>query len=238
MSRCVRTRWAGNRLIDSLPEDQAQHLRSFRQFPGLSPGTTIYGQNTPTSCVYFPVIAVYSHVVLWGDGQRIEVATIGNEGMLGLHVVLGLDFSPAIAVCQVPGDVLCVPVPDFLRFMVPGGALDSLLRRYAAYRLREAGQNVACNAVHSVEQRACRRLLMAHDRVGKDEFALTHERLAEMLGVHRQTITLVARLLQAAGFITYRRGVVAIINRQGLESASCECYEASKVAYESIVSRG
>jgi CRP-like cAMP-binding protein len=94
---------------------------------------------------------------------------------------------------------------------------------------------VACNTRHSVEQRACRRLLMAHDRVGNGDFSLTQELLGEMLGVRRQTIAAVAGTLQAAAVIAYRRGVIKILNRRGLEAASCECYEVAKTAYESIV---
>ena len=109
------------------------------------------------------------------------------------------------------------------------------MRRYAAYCLRFASQNIACNSFHTAKQRVCRRLLMAHDRAGSAQFLLTHEVLGQMLGVHRQAITLVARSLQAANFIAYRRGVIKILNRKGLEDAGCECYEIAKTAYESIV---
>jgi CRP-like cAMP-binding protein len=198
-------------------------------------GEIIYRMNDPTSYVYFPINVVYSHVVALDDGRRIEAATIGNEGMLGLHVAFGVDFSPGVAVCQVPGTALRAPVHDFLAAARPGGYLDHVLRRYAAYRLQCMHQSVACNTTHSVEERMSRWLLMVHDRVGRDEFPLTHESLAQAMGVRRQTVTLVARTLRAAGFIGYRRGVVRILNRRGLERVSCECYEAGRDTYESLV---
>ena len=109
------------------------------------------------------------------------------------------------------------------------------MRRYTAYSLRYANQTIACNLLHSVEQRVCRWLLMCHDRVGKDEFTLTHEFLAEMLGVRRQTVTTIAGMLQTASTITYRRGVVRILNRKKLEAASCECYEVTRAFYDRIM---
>ena len=119
--------------------------------------------------------------------------------------------------------------------MRAGGSLDNLVKRYAAYCLSFASQTIACNAVHTVEQRVCRRLLMAHDRVEEDEFSLTQELLGQMLGVRRQSITLAASTLQAANYIEYRRGTIKILNRQGLESSSCECYNVAKTTYDSIV---
>lgn len=149
--------------------------------------------------------------------------------------MLGLHFSPLTAVSVIPGEALRIPVRSFMQTMRGGKSLESLVRRYAAYCLRFASQNIACNTFHSVEQRVCRRLLMAHDRVGRHDFLLTHKTLGQMLGVHRQAITPVARTLQAANLIDYRRGVIKILNRKGLEDASCRCYEITETAYESIV---
>ena len=119
--------------------------------------------------------------------------------------------------------------------MKPGRELGRLLRRYAAYSLRYAHQSVACNALHSVEERMCRWLLMTQDRVGKDEFWLTHELLAAMLGVRRQSVSVVAGTLQKAGFIAYRHGVMRVVDRKGLEAASCECYGVAETLYDRIM---
>ena len=155
--------------------------------------------------------------------------------MIGLPVALGLDFSPIRAISQISGDGLRIPVPAFKKAMKPGGALDRLVRRYTAFSLRYANQMVACNLLHSVEKRMCRWLLMSHDRVEKDEFLLTHEFLAEMLGVRRQTVTVIARTLQTEGLLTYRRGVIRIVNRHKLEAASCECYGVTETLYDRIM---
>src|SRR5207245_10097622 len=110
--------------------------------------------------------------------------------------------------------------------------LDRRLRRYAAYSLRNAKQSVACNAVHSMEERMCRWLLMTQDRVGKDEFWLTHELLAAMLGVRRQSVSIAAGTLQKARFIGYRHGIIRVVDREGLEAASCECYGVTETVYD------
>jgi CRP-like cAMP-binding protein len=169
------------------------------------------------------------------EGKVVEAATVGNEGMIGLSVILGLDFSPITAIAQVTGKALRIPAPAFLRALKPGGPLDRLLRRFIAFSLRYAYQTVVCNAQHSIEERMCRWLLMTQDRVGKEEFRLTQEFLAQMLAARRQTVTVFAGTLQAAGFITYRRGIMRILNREGLEAASCECYEVTRSFYERIM---
>lgn len=189
----------------------------------------------PTSAVYFPRRGCCCHVVMLDEGRRVETTTIGNEGMVGVSLALGLDWSPLTAVALVPGESLRIPTAAFLEIMNEGKELEKLIRKYAAYCMRYESQIVACNAIHSVEQRACRRLLMAHDRVGNADFTLTQELLSEMLGVRRQTVAAVAGTLQAADIIAYRRGVIKILNRSGLEAASCECYQVAKTAYESIV---
>jgi CRP-like cAMP-binding protein len=157
--------------------------------------------------------------------------------MVGIHRALGLEFSPSMVVSVVPCQAIRIPILCFLESMKAGGSLDSVVRKYIAYCLSVASQTIACNTIHTVEQRVCRRLLMAHDRVAEDKFSLTQELLGQMLGVSRQSITFAARTLLAANLIEYRRGTIKILNRQGLESASCECYKIAKTAYDSIVTK-
>jgi CRP-like cAMP-binding protein len=185
--------------------------------------------------VYFPKSGVLSSVIALGEGRVVEAATIGNEGMVGIPALLGLDFTSATATSQVPGDSLRIPTPSFLQAIKPSGPLDRILRRYIAFSLRSAYQAVACNALHAAEERMSRWLLTTQDRVGKREFSLTQEFLAEMLGVRRQTVQVVAGTLQTAGLITYRRGLVRVLDREGLEAASCECYGITKALYDRIV---
>jgi CRP-like cAMP-binding protein len=187
------------------------------------------------SHVYFPTTSVFGVVLADEEGRQVEGTTVGNEGLIGLPVFLGQGPNPFTFVVQVPGDALQLPADTFLQALGRGGMLDLLLRRYALYRLRCATQVGACNALHSVEKRICRWLLMTHDRVGKDEFFLTHEFLSDLLGVRRQSISIIAAKLQRAGFITYRRGILRIQQRQGLEAGSCECYELLNRLYYRIM---
>ena len=151
--------------------------------------------------------------------------------MVGLAVVLGVEASGTQINCRVAGKALRLPGRVVQQSLQESPRLDALVKHYAAFSLRSAKQLVACNALHPVEERLCRWLLMMHDRVGSDTIPQTQEFMAEMLGVRRQSVTVVARTLQTAGVITYRRGAVRIVNRQGLEDCACECYEAMKAAY-------
>jgi CRP-like cAMP-binding protein len=228
---------ARNRLLDRLPKSEYKVLIDSQKNVSLTSGEEIYRQDIPGSLrhVYFPTSGMVSLTIRMEDGKEVEAATIGNEGVVGLPVALGLDYSPIRAITQISGGGVRVPTSAFLRALKPGGMLDGLMRRYAAYSLRYANQTIACNLLHTVEQRLCRWLLMSHDRVQSDEFSLTHKFLAEMLGVRRQTVTVIARALQTAGLIKYRRGVLHVLNREGLELASCECYGVITTFYDRIM---
>lgn len=225
----------GNRLLDRLPKKELEQLTAALQVVSLPHGQEVYRQDGPLTHVYFPTSGVISVILILSDGRVVEATTVGKEGMVGVPAYLGLDFAPSSSVCQIPGGSIRIPVTAFLEAVRRSVALDRIMRQYVAYSLRYAGQTVACNALHSVEERACRWLLMTHDRAGKDEFSLTHEFLGEMLGVHRQTVSIVAGTLQRAGFIKYRRGVVRILERKGLEDAACECYQSTNELYERIM---
>jgi CRP-like cAMP-binding protein len=185
--------------------------------------------------VYFPTTGVFGVVLFLEEGKQVEGTTVGHEGMVGLPLFLGDDFHPFRAIVQVPGEAVEMPAATFLQAAQPGSALDRLVRRYTLYRLRCANQTGACNTLHAVEERLARWLLMTHDRAGKDEFLLTHESLSEVLGVRRQTVSIIAGTLQRAGLITYRRGVLWVLDWEGLEDASCECYEVLKQLYARIM---
>ncbi len=225
----------GNRLLDLLPEGASGPLVSSAQVVSLLHGQEVFRQDGPMPHVYFPTTSVFGVVIHMEDGTQVEAKTVGNEGMIGLPLFLGADFHPFRAVVQVPGGALQVPAPAFSKVVELGGALDRHLRRYALYRLRCASQTGACNSLHGVEERMARWLLMAHDRAGTDEFLLTHEFLAELLGIRRQTVSVIAATLQRAGLIAYRRGVLRVLDRAGLEAASCECYEVLKRLYPHIM---
>jgi CRP-like cAMP-binding protein len=225
----------GNRLLDSLPQRELEDLRGCGEMVSMGPDQEICRQDGPLSYVHFPVSGIYATVVGFADGHVVEASTVGNEGMIGVGAVLGLDFSPKTATTPIPGECLRVPVVALRRLLQPGARLPAVLHRYAVFALRNAYQTVACNAVHSAEERMCRWLLTNQDRLGDGLLTLTHEFLAQLLGVRRQTVTEIAGSLQAAGMIQSGRGVVRILDRGGLESACCECYGVSRSLYRRIV---
>jgi CRP-like cAMP-binding protein len=225
----------GNRLIDRLPKADSSQLIASGRHIAFQQGDVVHRQGSPMTDVLFPTHGCCCQIVTLDEGRPVETVTIGNEGMVGYHLTLGLDWSPLTVVALVPGEALRVPTTAFLDVMKNSDVLENLVRRYAAFCLRFESQIVACNALHSIEQRACRRMLMAHDRVDNAEFSLAQELLSEMLGVRRQSVAAIAGTLQAAKVIAYRRGVIKIIDRRGLEAASCQCYQVIKTAYESIV---
>jgi CRP-like cAMP-binding protein len=182
----------------------------------------------PIDQVYFPGGGFASLVTVLKDGSMVEVATIGREGMVGMSEALSGGPSPSAAMVQAETDTCyTMSAEAFRREMDRRGPFCHLLTRYGQALMGFIMQSTACNAVHSVEQRLSRWLLLAHDRVGKDVFPLTQEFAAMMLGTSRPTVTVVAGTLQKAGLITYHRGRLTVVDRRKLEAASCECYRTA-----------
>lgn len=186
--------------------------------------------------VHFPLDAVVSILTRMDGGQSVEIATIGNEGMVGVTVALGgSDMNPReVATVQVPGEVVSMNADAFRAELDRRGALASLIERYTRAFFSQVFQQVACNGLHSLEQRCARWILLTGDRVGGDEFPMTHEFLAQMLGVRRASVTETARLLQQAGYLQFSRGRVAIVDRTGLEGVACECYRVTREMYDRL----
>jgi CRP-like cAMP-binding protein len=214
-----------NRLLAALPRNEYHRLRPHLVKVSLPLKDILYEANGPIPHVFFPLNGVVSLVIIMDGGIILEVGTIGNEGMVGTPVFLGSDSSPTRAISQVPGEALRMETKFFQKEMERRGRLFDLVQRYTQAMINQISQSTVCNHRHSVEKRMCRWLLMSHDRVGTDEFQLTQEFLAQMLGVRRPTVTAVAGTLQKAGLITYRRGRMTVLDRKRLEATSCECYE-------------
>ena len=231
----IRRNETGNRLLDRLPNDEYERLVPLLEHVTLAAQQHLYDVDAPIPHVYFPKTGMVSLVTLLKDGRQVESGTIGNEGLVGVSVLLGLDRSTHRVMCQVKSESLRLAVSPFMDVVKRSPQLYALLLRYVAVSLRCTAQIVACNALHPVPERLCRWLLMIHDRVSTDTFFITQEFLAEMLGVRRQTVTVIAGTLQTAGFISYRRGTMRIIKREALEEASCECYEITKSFYDRIM---
>src|SRR5262245_16291449 len=224
----------GNRLLDRLFSTTHVSLTRLESI-SLAIRKPVQGSGRPIDYLYFPTSAVISTTLMDGEGREIETSTVGNEGMVSVYAMMGLDRCPRQCVCQVEGQSLRVPVQAFVSEMARVPKAELLMKRYAAAALRSAEQSILCNALHPVDERLARWLLLMHDRVGTDEIRVTHEFLAEMLGVRRPTVSIAANGLQQAGLIGYRRGVVRILERAGLEKAACECYAAMRDFSEHVL---
>lgn len=217
-------RLEGNRLLDALPEGELERLGPDLEVVELGLREVLVGAGEPIRHVWFPIDGVCSVVATMADGQAVEVGTVGNEGMVGLPVFLGRESVPLCTFCQVPGRAVRMRSEVLRTEVGPGDKLYGLLQRFTEATFVFAAQSSACNRLHSVEQRASRWLLHTHDRVGSEEFVLTQQFLARMLGVRRASVSKVAGDFQAAGLISYSRGTIRVLDRIGLEAKSCECY--------------
>jgi CRP-like cAMP-binding protein len=223
-----------NRLLSALSRDLQIRLLPRMEKVSLPIRQVLYEAHTPIAHVYFPVSGVMSLVISLKGGASVEVATIGNEGMVGTAVFLGAERSPTRAFCQVAGQALKMRTDNFRRALEEHAELADVVRRYTQGMVNQLSQTTACNHVHSVQARMCRWLLMTHDRVGADEFHLTQEFLAQMLGVRRPSVTVAAGLLQKAGLIRYQRGRIRIVDRASLENKACECYETVRQDFDRL----
>lgn len=228
----LSTNASRNGLLASLAPADYDRLLPRLQPVALELKRILYRGRHRIDYVYFMEDGVASVMTVMEDGSAIEVATIGNEGMVGLPAVFGPAVSPNEVMVQVAGSALRVDA-DFLRTAALCSAdLYHVLAEYQNVFLMQISQSVACNGLHRVRPRCCRWLLTMHDRIHGDNLPLTHEFLGTMLGVRRPTITEVLQSLQGDGLIRAARGIITVVNRAGLEAASCECYRAVKDEYD------
>ena len=217
-----------NHLLAALPAaDYARILPSLTVVP-LKLKDILHKPGDTIRHVYFPGGGFLSMLTVLENGSMVEIATVGREGMVGVSAIL--DGAPVTSAAMVQGATdICyrMNVDAFRRESDRRGAFHELMAHFAQALFGFVAQSTACNAIHSVEQRLARWLLMAQDRMGSDEFPLTQEFVAMMLGASRPTVTVVAGTLQKAGLIKYRHGHVTIVDRENLEAASCECYRAA-----------
>ena len=184
---------------------------------------------------YFPQSGCLSMVAVMGDGSIVEVGTIGWEGMAGVSLLNGVDSVPTQCVVQVSGTVKRIPLAAYKREIKENDELSNLLHRYSQVWTNQVARNGACNGVHTVEQRCARWLLMTHDRIETDLLPLTQEFLGVMLGVRRASVTVAAAALHKAGLINYKHGKIVVLDRKGLEAASCECYASIQGEYAKLL---
>lgn len=204
----------------------------------LKRGQHVQYANEPVRQLYFVNRGMVSLVKTLADGRTVEVSATGPEGLSAVEVLFGTETSAILdGIVQVPGSAFVISRDALKKLSDKNAAVRALLQDYLHLSMEKLAQNAACNRLHSLEERCCRWLLIAHDSALESEFPLTHEFLAMMLGVQRPGVTLAMRILQKAGFVRYVRGKVLVTDRLGLEGASCECYAALKAQQTKMFAR-
>jgi CRP-like cAMP-binding protein len=227
-----------NRLLASLPPDEYRRLVPHLEAYPLILKAVLYKPGEVVDFVYFPGGGFVSVVTVLANGDMVEVATIGNEGMVGGSAMSAGYPELTLTMVQMASDACHrISAAVFRREIERHGALHEVVSRFSQALTGVVMQSTACNATHNIEQRLARWLLTARDRVGADQFPLTQEFLAMMLGAARPTVTIVAGTLQRAGLITYRRGQLSILKSDALEAASCECYQVTAELLASVSRR-
>jgi CRP-like cAMP-binding protein len=224
-----------NRLLSALSSADYKRLAPHLEEVHLENKHVAFEANQPIEYAYFPLTGIASMVTVMGNGKAVEVATIGNEGMVGLPLFLGVNVTPSRAFTQVPGDSIRIKADAFQKEVRRQGGLAKMLQTYTQALIVQISQGMACNGTHSIYQRTARWLLMTHDRVAAQKFPLSQEFIGNMLGVRRAGVSEVASKLQKAGLIRYSRGIIEIVDRAGLEAASCECYNLIQREFDRLL---
>jgi CRP-like cAMP-binding protein len=224
-----------NRLLSLLSDADYETLRPHLSLVTLEYRKSLYEAFRPIDFVYFPIDGVASLVNTMADGAASEVGTIGSEGMVGIPVVLGDESGLTSVYVQVPGRALRMSADTFRKEMANNTSLRNIVLRYVHAFFNQVAQSAACAHVHKVDQRCCRWLLMTRDRMPSDEFLLTQEFLAMMLGIQRASVSGVMMKLRKAKMVRYSRGHVTILDHAGLKRRACECYEVSKMEFDQLL---
>ena len=221
-----------NRVLASLPAKSYQRLRAQLEPVILTFGQILYEPGETIRQVYFPIDCLISLLTAVDKRRTLEVGMVGNEGMAGMPIVLGIDVSGVRALVQGGGHALCVSSTRFRTEFERNQPLQQALFRYTHALMAQISQTAACNRFHTAEARLARWLLMTRERVGSDEFPLTHEFLAHMLGLRREGVTEAASALKRRKLISYSRGKIQILDVRGLKASTCSCYQVVNTVYQ------
>ena len=224
-----------NRLLAALPLTVSRRVLAACEAVELAFGAGLYEPDARIRHIYFPTSGFVSMMIPVNGTNHLEVGLVGNEGMLGMPLVLGVDVSPLRALVQGAGHAWRMSAQDFSRELGRSPLLRTAMLRYLQVRMCQLAQTAACTRFHVLEERLARWLLMTQDRAHDDRFHVTHESLACMLGVRRVGVTTAANALQKRKLIRYHRGEVTILDRAGMEAASCGCYQADRDSYDGLM---
>ncbi len=224
-----------NHLLATLPPEDYDRLFPQLELVDFELGKVVYQNAQHLEYLYFPTTSMVSLLYTMSDGMTAEIGLTGNEGVVGIALFLGGDTAPNQAVVQIAGAALRLGAKVVQEEFKRGGDFQHVLLRYTQALITQISQTAICNRLHPVEQRFCRWLLLSHDRIKADQLEMTQELIATMLGGRRESVTVAAGRLQDEGLISYARGHITILDRKGLETTVCECYQVVKNEYERLL---
>jgi CRP-like cAMP-binding protein len=224
-----------NRILGLLPPTELEAVLGRCEVVTIQSREVVYERGEPIRYVHFPEDCVISLVTDLENGDSVEAMTVGSDGMTGIAVFHGVSASRLKGIGQIAGEARRLSTENFHLLTESCNAFYRMLHRYSQFVFETVSQSAACNRLHVIEQRCARWLLMSQDRVGRDEFKLTQEFLAEMLGVRRPGVTVAMGALEKAGFIAHARGVITVVDRAGLEGATCECYRTITTRQDELI---
>ncbi len=226
---------AQNHLLAALPEPDRARLLPHLVLKSLPLGAALYESGSTLRHVYFPTTAIVSLLIVLESGASTEIAVVGNDGVVGVALIMGGLSTPSRAVVQSAGAAFQLASSVLKEEFTRGGALQHVLLRYTQALLTQMSQTAVCNRHHSLDQQLCRWLLLSLDRLPSDELVMTQELIANMLGVRREGVTEAAGQLQKAGIIRYSRGRITVLDRPALEARTCECYAVVKAETDRLL---
>ena len=227
-----------NYLLAALHEDDFVRVKSNLESVSFKLGKVIYESGEKMDYAYFPTTAIISLLYIMENGATAEIGVVGNDGIIGVSLFMGGETTTSRAIIQSAGGAFRMKAKDLKAEFARGGRFQELLLRYTQALMTQISQTAVCNRLHSIEQQLCRWLLLSHDRLTSDKLVMTHDLISNMLGVRREGITLAAQKLAKRKLITNSRGTMTVTDRQGLESAVCECYKVVNEEYNRLLGRG
>ena len=226
-----------NHLLGALPGDEFERLKPDLEPVSLPLGKVIYESGEQLEYIYFPTTVIISLLYIMENGSTAEIGMAGNDGLVGIALFMGGSTTPNRAVVQSAGNAFRLRSKALKFEFGLGGTFQNILLRYTQYLMTQISQTAVCNRLHSVEQQLCRWLLINHDLLQTNKLIMTHDLIANMLGVRREGVSIAAGNLQKKGLIKYVRGTITMLDRQGLEAVVCECYAVVKQEYDRLLGK-